>query len=49
VVAILEDEYGLLSEEDALDSLGFGVPAKIGSRGVEKTYELPVEGTSGKS
>ncbi|NIS67924.1 MAG: hypothetical protein GTO12_02920 [Proteobacteria bacterium] len=43
VVAIIESEYGLLKEEDGLDSMGFGVPAKIGSFGVEKIYELPVE------
>jgi malate dehydrogenase len=43
VVAILEKEYGLLKEDDGLDSMGFGVPAKIGSCGVEKIYELPVE------
>jgi len=40
VVAILEKEYGLLKEEDALDSLAFGVPARIGPYGVEKIYEL---------
>ncbi len=43
VVAIIEREYGLLKEEDGLDTMGFGVPAKIGSFGVEKIYELPVE------
>lgn len=43
VVAIIEKEYGLLKEDDGLDSMGFGVPAKIGSFGVEKIYELPLE------
>lgn len=43
VVAIIEREYALLKEEDGLDTMGFGVPAKIGSFGVEKIYELPVE------
>jgi malate dehydrogenase len=43
VIAIIEKEYGLLKEEDALDSMGFGVPAKIGPYGMEKVYELPVE------
>ncbi|MCK5552387.1 MAG: hypothetical protein KAJ09_04520 [Deltaproteobacteria bacterium] len=43
VVAIIEKEYDLLKKDDGLDSMGFGVPAKIGSYGVEKIYELPVE------
>ncbi len=43
VIAILEKEYGLLQKSDGLDSLSFGVPAKIGAYGVEKIYELPVE------
>jgi malate dehydrogenase len=43
VIAILENEYGLLKPEDGLDSMSFGVPAKIGPYGVEKIYELPVE------
>lgn len=43
VVAIIEKEYGILKEGDGLESMGFGVPAKIGSKGVEKIYELPVE------
>ena len=42
VVAILENEYGLLRPEDDVDSFCFGVPAKIGSEGVEMIYELPV-------
>jgi malate/lactate dehydrogenase len=32
-----------LTREDGLDSLSFGVPAKIGPYGVEEIYELPVE------
>jgi len=43
VIAILKNEYGLLKKEDGLDSMSFGVPAKIGPYGVEKIYELPVE------
>ena len=43
VVAIIEHEYGLLKEADKLDSMSFGVPARIGSHGVEVVYELPVE------
>ncbi len=43
VVAIIEEEYGLLKKDDGLDTMSFGVPAKIGSFGVEKIYELPVE------
>lgn len=43
VIAILEKEYALLHEDDGLDSMGFGVPAKIGPYGIEKIYELPVE------
>ena len=43
VIAILEREYGLLKEGDGLDSMSFGVPAKIGPYGVEKIYELPVD------
>jgi malate dehydrogenase len=42
VVAILEGEYGLIEAGDGLDSMSFGVPAKIGSYGVEKIFELPV-------
>jgi malate dehydrogenase len=44
VVAILKDEYRLLKEGDELDSIGFGVPARIGPYGVEKIYELNAEG-----
>jgi malate dehydrogenase len=43
VVAIIENEYGLLQPADGLDSMSFGVPARIGRDGVEKIYELPVE------
>jgi len=43
VVAIIEHEYGILKQEDKLDSMSFGVPARIGSHGVEVVYELPVE------
>jgi len=43
VVAILEKEYGLLTPDDGLDSMSFGVPAKIGRNGVEQIYELPVD------
>jgi len=43
VVAILEKEYGLLKESDGLDSMSFGVPARIGPEGVEKIHELPVD------
>jgi malate dehydrogenase len=42
VIAVLEKEYGLLKAEDGLDSMSFGVPAKIGTYGVEKIYELDV-------
>ena len=43
VVAILKKEYGLLTPDDGLDSMSFGVPAKIGRNGVEQIYELPVD------
>ncbi len=43
VVAIIEKEYGLLHPEDGLDSMSYGVPARIGSGGIEKIYELPVD------
>jgi malate dehydrogenase len=42
-IAIIEKEYGLLKKADGLDSMGFGVPAKIGPYGIEKVYELPVD------
>ncbi len=43
VIAIIEKEYGLLKQDDGLESMSFGVPAKIGPYGVEKIYQLPVE------
>jgi malate dehydrogenase len=43
VIAVIQKEYGLLKKEDGLDSMSFGVPARIGPHGVEKIYELPVE------
>jgi len=43
VIAILRDEYQLLKPDDGLDSMGFGVPAKIGPNGMEHIYELPVD------
>jgi malate dehydrogenase len=43
VVAVIEGEYDLVKPEDSLESMGFGVPAKIGSKGVEQIVELPVE------
>jgi malate dehydrogenase len=43
VVAVIEKEYGLLKPEDSLDSMSYGVPARIGRNGVEKIYELPVD------
>ncbi|MEE9613092.1 MAG: hypothetical protein V3W19_17685 [Desulfatiglandales bacterium] len=43
VIAIIEKEYALLKKKDGLDSMSYGVPAKIGPYGVETIYELPVE------
>jgi malate dehydrogenase len=43
VIAIIEQEYGLLKKDDGIDSMSFGVPAKIGPYGVEKIYEVPVD------
>lgn len=43
IIAVLQEEYNLLKEEDGLDSMSFGVPAKIGPYGVEKIYVLPVD------
>ncbi|MBW1801032.1 MAG: hypothetical protein JRJ85_09920 [Deltaproteobacteria bacterium] len=43
VVAVIENEYGLLKKEDGLDSMSFGVPARIGPYGVEEICELPVD------
>ena len=48
VIAILENEYSLLKKEDGLDSMSFGVPAKIGPYGLERIYELPVEDFRGQ-
>ncbi len=48
VIAIIEKEYGLLNEEDGLDSMSYGVPAKIGPYGLEKIYELPVDDIRGE-
>jgi malate dehydrogenase len=42
VIAIIEKEYDLLRAEDDLESMSFGVPAKIGPYGVEKIHELEV-------
>ncbi|MBW2050538.1 MAG: hypothetical protein JRJ09_18725 [Deltaproteobacteria bacterium] len=43
VIAIIEEEYGLILDEDDLPSMAFGVPVKIGAYGVEKIYQLDVE------
>lgn len=43
VVAVIEKEYGLMKDEKGLLSISFGVPAKIGSEGVEKIYEFKVD------
>jgi malate dehydrogenase len=43
VVAILEKEYGLIQPEDGLDSMSYGVPARLGRDGIEHIYELPVD------
>jgi malate dehydrogenase len=43
VIAVIQKEYSLINDEDGLDSMSFGVPAKIGPYGVEKVYVLPVE------
>lgn len=48
VIAVLEKEYGLIREEEGLDSMCFGVPARIGPEGVEKVYALPVEDIRGE-
>jgi malate/lactate dehydrogenase len=48
VIAIIEKEYGLLRKEDGLDSMSFGVPAKIGPYGVEQIYEFPVQDIRGQ-
>lgn len=43
IVAIIEKEYGLLKDGDGLDSMGYGVPVKVGRQGVERIYELDVQ------
>ena len=43
VISIIEKEYNLIDSSDGLDSMAFGVPARIGPNGVEKIYELPVD------
>ena len=43
VVAIIEKEYNLIKESDGLDSIGFGVPGRIGPDGVDKIINLPVD------
>ena len=43
VISIIEKEYNLIDPSDGLDSIAFGVPARIGPNGVEKIYELPVD------
>lgn len=43
VIAIIEKEYDLVREGDGLDSMAYGVPAKIGAYGVEKIYELDIQ------
>ena len=43
VISIIEKEYGLIDPSDGLDTMAYGVPARIGPCGVEKIYELPVE------
>lgn len=43
VIAVIEKEYGLIEPEDGLESMCYGVPAKIGPYGVEKIYELDID------
>ena len=43
VIAVIEKEYGLIRPEDDLDSMCYGIPAKIGPYGVEKIYELNID------
>ena len=43
VVSIVEHEYGLIKPGDGIDSMGFGVPAKIGCNGVEEIIQLPLD------
>lgn len=48
VISILKNEYGLINDSDNLDSIAYGVPARIGPYGVEKVYELPVDDIRGQ-
>jgi len=48
VISIIEKEYNLINSSDDLDSMAFGVPARIGPDGVEKIYELPVDDIRGQ-
>jgi len=43
VISVIDKEYGLLKNNDGLDSIGFGVPAAIGPYGIDRIYELPVD------
>jgi malate dehydrogenase len=43
VIAVIEKEYNLIKKGDGLDSMSYGVPARIGPNGVEKIYELNVD------
>jgi malate dehydrogenase len=43
VIAVVEKEYGLIRPEDGLDSMCYGIPAKIGPYGVERIYELVID------
>jgi malate dehydrogenase len=43
VICIIQKEYNLIDPSDSLDSMAYGVPARIGPYGVEKIYELPVD------
>ena len=42
VIAVVEKEYGLIKPDDGLDSMCYGIPAKIGPDGVERIYELGI-------
>ena len=43
VIAVIEKEYGLIKPEDGLDTMCYGIPAKIGPYGVERIYELDLD------
>jgi malate dehydrogenase len=43
VIAVVENEYGMIHPEDELDSMCYGIPAKIGPYGVERIYELDID------